>query len=78
MKKALRVSSQRLAKQHQIKRAFNTTPIVKMKRVDVDKEQLLSFVAMPDGITDPLNKWWERLPEYFEVDVHTTHMLNMG
>ena len=73
VKKAPRVSSQQLAKQHRIKRAFNTTPIVKMKRVDVDKEQLLSFVVMPDGITDPLEKWWERLPEDFEVDVHYPH-----
>ena len=69
----MRVSSQRLVKQRQVKRALNNIPIVKMKKADVDKEQLISFVVMPDGIVDPLKQWWKRVPEDFEVDVRYPH-----
>ena len=64
--KALRVSKQRLARQRTVKwNAFQHL----IKKADVESDDLVAFVVMPEGLTTPLNAWWRALPSDHEVDV---------
>ena len=40
-----------------------------MVKSEVETKGLKSFVVMPDGLTTPLNVWWQTLPLDHEIDV---------
>ena len=67
--KALRVSKQRLAHQRSVRRNTFQHPIKRMVKSEVETKGLKSFVVMPDGLTTPLNVWWQTLPLDHEIDV---------
>ena len=71
--KALRVSHQRLARQRRIKRNLFQRPLVSMKKSNVEKEKLMPFVVMPEGIDVNFKTWWSSIPIHSEVEVRYPH-----
>ena len=69
IKKALKVSSQRLTRQRNVKRKVFQQPVSQMKKNEVDEQKLTSFVLMPDGIDTAFTKWWSSLPDDHTVNI---------
>lgn len=69
VKKALKISAQRLARQRSIKRSANTTPIVQMKKSEIEAENLKAFAVVPEALDATLKTWWETIPPDHLVDV---------
>ena len=69
IKKALKISSQWLTRQHEVKRKVFQQPVSQMKKNEVDEQKLTSFVLMPDSIDIAFKKWWSSLPGNHTVQV---------
>ena len=62
VKKALKISSQRLARQRSVKRSANTTPLFKMKKSEIEAEKLTAFAVVPAMLDVTSKTWWKIIP----------------
>lgn len=57
IKKALKVSSQQLTQQRNIKQKVFQQPVTQMLKNEITDKKLSSFVVMPDGLDMAFRKW---------------------
>ena len=69
IKKALKVSSQRLTRQRNIKRKVFQQPVTQMLKKEITDKKLSSFVVMRDGLDMAFRKWWSSIPEDHTVNI---------
>ena len=67
--KALKVSSQRLTQQRNVKRKLFQQAVKQMQIKGVHEQKLTAFVITPDGIDMAFKKWWSSLPRDHTVNV---------
>ena len=73
IRKALKVSSQRLTRQRNVKRKVFQQPLTEMLKKEVNDQKLSPFVLMPDGLDTAFNKWWSSIPDDHTVTVRYPH-----
>lgn len=65
-KKTLKISSQRLTRQRNIRRKSAQNPIIKK---EVNDKKLTAYVVMPEGVNAAFSKRWPTLSDDHTVDV---------
>ena len=70
---ALGISKDRLTKQRNIKRQQSQTPVVDMKKVEIEQKRLSDYVIMPETVEISFNKWWRSLESSFILKVRIPH-----
>ena len=71
--RSLGVSSQRLARQRNVKRKRGTDPLVEMKKSDVEQQSLGNYVVMPASSNECFMVWWRSLDSEATVKVRYPH-----
>jgi len=73
IRSALGISSDRLAKQRNIKRQQSQTPVVDMTKNEVEQKRLSDYVIMPGAVETAFSKWWRNLESSFTIQVRIPH-----
>ena len=66
---AFGISSQRLARQRNVKRKLASQPVIEMKKSDVEEQSLGEYVLMPDACDLSFMVWWRSLESDTMVEV---------